>query len=49
MLACRSRTGRDMAAAHAHDILSSLGVVIDGNVVHSGGVRSRAMIEGWLS
>jgi len=30
-------------------ILSTPGVVIDGKVVHSGGVPSREKVEGWLS
>jgi small redox-active disulfide protein 2 len=30
-------------------ILSTPGVVIDGTVVHSGGVPSRAKVEQWLS
>ena len=30
-------------------ILSTPGVVIDGNVVHSGGVPARAKVEQWLS
>lgn len=38
----------DMAAILGYGILSTPGVVIDGKVVHSGGVPSRAMIEGWL-
>ncbi len=38
----------DMAAILGYGILSTPGVVIDGKVVHSGGVPSRAMLEGWL-
>ena len=38
----------DMAAILGYGILATPGVVIDGKVVHSGGVPSRAMIEGWL-
>jgi len=33
----------------AWGILSTPGVVIDGKVVHSGGVPSREKVEGWLS
>jgi small redox-active disulfide protein 2 len=33
----------------AYGILSTPGVVIDGKVVHAGGVPSREKIEGWLS
>ena len=38
----------DMAAILGYGILSTPGVVVDGKVVHSGGVPSRAMVEGWL-
>jgi small redox-active disulfide protein 2 len=33
----------------AWGILSTPGVVIDGKVVHAGGVPARAKVEGWLS
>jgi small redox-active disulfide protein 2 len=33
----------------AWGILSTPGVVIDGKVVHSGGVPSREKVEGWLA
>jgi small redox-active disulfide protein 2 len=32
----------------AWGILSTPGVVIDGKVVHAGGVPSRAKVEGWF-
>jgi small redox-active disulfide protein 2 len=38
----------DMAAILGYGILSTPGVVIDGKVVHSGGVPDRKKIEGWL-
>lgn len=33
----------------AYGILSTPGVVIDGTVVHAGGVPSRRKVEGWLA
>lgn len=33
----------------AYGIMSTPGVVIDGNVVHAGGVPSREKVESWLS
>ncbi len=32
-----------------YGVLSTPGVVIDGEVVHAGGVPSRAMVERWLT
>ncbi len=32
-----------------YGVMSTPGVVIDGTVVHAGGVPSRAKIEGWLT
>ena len=37
---------RDIAS---YGVLSTPGVVIDGKVVHAGGVPSRDKISGWLS
>jgi len=31
-----------------HGVMSTPGVVIDGAVVHAGGVPSRARVEGWF-
>ncbi len=39
----------DMQQIMSFGILSTPGVVIDGKVVHSGGVPPRAKIEQWLS
>ncbi len=38
----------DIKDIMAYGILSTPGVVIDGAVVHAGGVPSRAKVEGWL-
>jgi small redox-active disulfide protein 2 len=38
----------DMPAIMAYGIMSTPGVVIDGKVVHAGGIPSRAKVEGWL-
>lgn len=38
----------DMAAILGHGVMSTPGVVIDGKVVHAGGVPSADKIEGWL-
>jgi small redox-active disulfide protein 2 len=38
----------DMAAIVRWGVMSTPGVVIDGKVVHSGGVPERSKIEGWL-
>lgn len=38
----------DMAAILGHGVMSTPGVVIDGKVVHAGGVPSTDKIEGWL-
>ena len=38
----------DMAAILGYGVMSTPGVVIDGTVVHAGGVPNRKKIEGWL-
>jgi len=38
----------DMAAILGYGVMSTPGVVIDGKVVHAGGVPERKKIEGWL-
>ena len=39
----------DIAEIMAHGVMSTPGVVIDGQVVHAGGVPSRDTIDGWLA
>lgn len=38
----------DMAAILGHGVMSTPGVVIDGQVVHAGGIPDRRKIEAWL-
>ncbi len=38
----------DLKQIMAHGVMSTPGVVIDGKVVHAGGVPSRANVEGWF-
>ena len=38
----------DMAAILGYGVMSTPGVVIDGKVVHAGGVPDRKTIDGWL-
>ena len=38
----------DIAAIMGYGVMSTPGVVIDGKVVHAGGVPSRDKIAGWL-
>jgi len=38
----------DMAAILGYGVMSTPGVVIDGKVVHAGGVPDRKKIEAWL-
>ena len=40
---------QDMRDIAAYGIMSTPGVVIDGKVVHAGGVPSRDKIEQWLA
>ena len=39
----------DMAAILGYGVMSTPGVVIDGKVMHAGGVPDRKKIETWLS
>lgn len=38
----------DLAAIMGYGVMSTPGVVIDGAVLHAGGVPSRGKVEGWL-
>ena len=38
----------DMAAIMGYGVMSTPGVVIDGKVVHAGGVPDRKSVEAWL-
>jgi small redox-active disulfide protein 2 len=38
----------DMAAILGYGIMSTPGVVIDGKVVHAGGIPDRKKVESWL-
>jgi len=39
----------NIADIMAHGIMSTPGVVIDGKVVHAGGVPDRKKVESWLA
>lgn len=38
----------DLPAIMGYGVMSTPGVVIDGAVVHAGGVPSRSKVEGWF-
>ncbi|HSV27988.1 MAG TPA: thioredoxin family protein [Candidatus Omnitrophota bacterium] len=38
----------DMAAILGHGVMSTPGVVLDGKVVHAGGIPTPDKVEGWL-
>lgn len=38
----------DLAAIMGYGVMSTPGVVIDGTIVHAGGVPSRSKVEGWF-
>jgi small redox-active disulfide protein 2 len=38
----------DIAQILGYGVMSTPGVVIDGKVVHAGGVPSRSVVESWL-
>jgi small redox-active disulfide protein 2 len=39
----------DMPSIVKYGVMSTPGVVIDGKVVHAGGVPDRKQVEGWLA
>jgi small redox-active disulfide protein 2 len=39
----------DIAEIMSYGVMSTPGVVIDGTVVHAGGVPDRKVVEGWLT
>ena len=39
----------DLPSIMGFGVMSTPGVVIDGKVVHAGGVPARAKVEGWFS
>ena len=39
----------DMAAILGYGVMSTPGVVVDGKVVHAGGIPDKAQIEAWLA
>ena len=38
----------DLQQIMSYGVMSTPGVVIDGNVVHAGGVPARSKVEGWF-
>ncbi|HXP95789.1 MAG TPA: thioredoxin family protein [Telmatospirillum sp.] len=38
----------DMAAILGYGVMSTPGVVVDGKVVHAGGIPKRDVVESWL-
>lgn len=38
----------DLPRIMSYDVMATPGVVIDGKVVHAGGVPARAKVEGWF-
>lgn len=39
----------DLQKIMSHGVMSTPGVVIDGKVVHAGGVPARSKVEGWFA
>ncbi|MDX9766859.1 MAG: thioredoxin family protein [Ectothiorhodospiraceae bacterium] len=39
----------DIAAIMSYGVMSTPGVVVDGKVVHAGGIPDKAQIEAWLA
>jgi small redox-active disulfide protein 2 len=38
----------DLPSIMGYGVMSTPGVVVDGRVVHAGGIPSKASVEGWL-
>lgn len=47
-IAARVEKVEDIPSIVKYGVLSTPGVVLDGKVVHAGGVPSRAQVESWL-
>lgn len=47
-VAVRLEKIEDLQQIMGYGVMSTPGVVIDGKLVHAGGVPARAKIEGWL-
>lgn len=39
----------DLQKIMSHGVMSTPGVVVDGKVVHAGGVPARSKVEGWFA
>jgi small redox-active disulfide protein 2 len=48
-VAARLEKVEDLQAIMSYGVMSTPGVVIDGKVVHAGGVPSREKVAGWLA
>lgn len=48
-VAVRIEKVEDLQAIMGYGVMSTPGVVIDGKVVHAGGIPGRDKIEGWLA
>ncbi len=48
-VAARIEKVEDIASILRYGVMSTPGVVIDGRVVHAGGVPGRAQVEQWLA
>lgn len=47
-LSARVEKVEDIASIMRYGVMSTPGVVVDGKVVHAGGIPSRAQVERWL-
>lgn len=48
-IAIKLQTIKDLPEIMSYGIMSTPGVVVDGKVVHAGGVPSREAVEAWLA